>query len=378
MATQPVSLCGTVQSRLFWQSFSAAQHWQLYSGICNGSGGVARYYRFDRKVFAPVSNEITGYYISSMLGAYETSADRRYLDRARECGRYLVQEAWDEDTGAFPFEPAGPGQAGFTYFFDTGIILRALVSLWQTSNEAAYLHRALDTARAMWTDFVGADKIQPILTLPAKRPVHPTNSWSTNSGCYQLKAALGWHELGHATGDARWRKCYQHVLKKCLDEHYGFIDEDAQSADAMDKLHAYCYFLEGLLPAITEHTEYAADALATLRHGIRLVGQSLRFVSPVLLRSDVVAQLLRIRLYAAALGLQKLDEEHALEEASLISSFQAEHTDPKINGGFYFGREGGLQRPFVNPVSTAFCVQALALWDEYSNGELRPVTSKLI
>jgi len=34
------------------------------------------------------------------------------------------------------------------------------------------------------------------------------------------------------------------------------------------------------------------------------------------------------------------------------------------SGGFLFGHKHGDPLPFVNPVSTAFCVQALVLWQD--------------
>jgi hypothetical protein len=41
-----------------------------------------------------------------------------------------------------------------------------------------------------------------------------------------------------------------------------------------------------------------------------------------------------------------------------------------VNGGFYFGRKNGEWMPFVNPVSTVFASQALAMWDGADPGTL--------
>ena len=86
-------------------------------------------------------------------------------------------------------------------------------------------------------------------------------------------------------------------------------------------------------------------------------------------RSDVNAQLLRVRLIAHHLGVVSLDEAAAREEASRTASFQAlDAADPRIRGGFWFGRKGAQMLPFSNPVSTAFCLQALALWQDHQAG----------
>jgi len=80
-------------------------------------------------------------------------------------------------------------------------------------------------------------------------------------------------------------------------------------------------------------------------------------------RSDVYAQLLRIRLFADWNGAAPLDRQAAEKEAETLAGFQAASADPRIDGGFYFGRRGAEWLPYINPVSTAFAMQALALWE---------------
>ncbi len=88
----------------------------------------------------------------------------------------------------------------------------------------------------------------------------------------------------------------------------------------------------------------------------------MRELAPEFERSDVYAQLLRIRLYADAAGVEKLDRAAAEWEAGRLVEFAASAEDPRVDGGFYFGRAGDRWEPFINPVSAAFALQALALW----------------
>ena len=74
-------------------------------------------------------------------------------------------------------------------------------------------------------------------------------------------------------------------------------------------------------------------------------------------RSDVYAQLLRARMIGEAYGVAEIDESAAAYEAEQAASFQLP------SGGFLFGRKNGVPMSFVNPVSTAFCAQALAWWE---------------
>jgi hypothetical protein len=128
----------------------------------------------------------------------------------------------------------------------------------------------------------------------------------------------------------------------------------------MDRLHPYCYFLEALL--------YRAECAAVLASGIELVGRLLREISPQFERSDVCAQLLRVRLAAHHLGLVALDEAAAEEEAARVAKYQARSEDARLDGGFWFGRKGGEMMPYMNPVSTAFSLQALGLWERHRAG----------
>jgi hypothetical protein len=93
-------------------------------------------------------------------------------------------------------------------------------------------------------------------------------------------------------------------------------------------------------------------------------------IAPQFLRSDVMAQLLRVRIYADCAGAVPLDREVCRKEAALIREFQSFDPNPRLKGGFWFGHKDGANiLPFMNPVSTVFCYQALEMWDRYENGE---------
>jgi hypothetical protein len=86
-------------------------------------------------------------------------------------------------------------------------------------------------------------------------------------------------------------------------------------------------------------------------------------------RSDVYAQLLRVRVFADRLAGIAVDRTNAEHEARRIPEFQLAHHDPRYDGGYAFGRKAGAIVPHMNPVSTAFCSQALAMWSDYEAGE---------
>jgi hypothetical protein len=112
--------------------------------------------------------------------------------------------------------------------------------------------------------------------------------------------------------------------------------------------------------------------------GIGLTAAYLREIAPLFERSDVPAQLLRLRLYADAMNIAPLDRRAAEEEAARTAAFQLDSADPRVRSGFAFGRKAGELLPFVNPVSTAFCAQALEMWRQYQAGEFSGALEELI
>lgn len=337
----------------------AAGRWFLHSGIQEASGGVARYYRSDLGQNARASTEITGYAVSTLLFLHARGGDSAYLEAAVLAGHFLTRVAWDAKLATFPFELSdGPT---FAYFFDCGIIVRGLLSAWRVTGDAEYLEVATAAGRAMLADFPSDRGIHPILALPDKRPLPWEPRWSASPGCYQLKSAMAWQELFEATGVAEFQCGYETALKAALENDREFLPGESDRQRVMDRLHAYGYFLEGLAPVLDR-----PECAAAFRDGVDRAGKLLREIAPTFARSDVYAQLLRARLIGEARGVMPLDEAAAAHEAEQARGFQIG------SGGFLFGRKAGQPLPFVNPVSTAFCIQALAMWEQRELAELDP------
>jgi hypothetical protein len=343
----------------------SAAAWFLASGIQQPNGGVARYYRSDSHSYAAVSTEITGYAASVLTWLDEVGAGGECLEGAERAAGYLIR-IWDERSSTFPFEPVSNGNAAHAYFFDCGIIARGLLAVWRATRKAEYLEKAKECALSMAFDFMADEGMHPVLQLPEKEPVSYEPRWSRRPGCYQLKSAMAWVDLSEATGRAELISAYERMVAFSLANHGEFLPGDPADDKVMDRLHAYAYFLEGLLP-VAQRDE-SREAIAG---GIDRISEYLRKIAPVFARSDVYAQLLRLRLYADRLGIAPLDERSAAEEAGEIPKFQ-------IGGGFYFGAKNGTLLPFVNPVSTAFCVQALVMWEQFQRGEFEAAITSLV
>ena len=328
---------------------SRAGEWFLASGIQELSGGVARYHRTDLERNAPVSTEITGYTASALAWLHGLTGDPRYLGRARAAARFLA-DTWSTAGGAMPFELTAPA---FSYFFDSGIIVRGLLAVWRLTGDAALLDTAAAIGRHMAADHAADDGFHPILSLPGRQPIaRDPLRWSASTGCYQLKSAMAWLELSCATSEPAFREHYDRVLDASLAGYTSFLPGHPDRLRVMDRLHAFSYFLEGLLPMASD-----ARCRAVLADGIGRVSHHLRAIAPDFERSDVYAQILRVRILADRTGAIPLDRAAAQREAARLAEFQAH------DGGWNFGFQSGEWLPYRNPVSTAFAIQALALWE---------------
>jgi len=359
----------------FQNMLERAGSWFLRSGIQETNGGVARYYRSDLGKNARVSTEITGYAVSALIELHRRTGKEEYLDAALRAARFLTRSAWDARLATFPFEYSSNGDRppGFAYFFDCGIIVRGLLSAWRIARDQDLLDTAVAAGRGMLADFEAEGAIHPILTLPEKRPLAYETKWSASPGCYQLKSALAWFELAKETGERLFREAYDCAVRRGLESEQAFLPGSDNREKVMDRLHAYLYFLEGLLPVAT-----LPEAVRAYTAGIQRVAGYLRDIAPEFARSDVYAQLLRARIYGQAAGVVPVDSDAAEVEAREAARFQLQSDDVRIDGGFGFGRKAGAMLPFVNPVSTAFCVQALALWNDRTSNALPAEPASLI
>lgn len=338
--------------RILTPALTLAGEWLLKSGIQSPNGGVARYYRSDLERNQPISTEITGYAASGFVYLFEKTGEEVFAERARLTADFLIEQAWDRALKTFPFEFPGRPPA---YFFDCGIIVRGLLAVWRMSGNQRYLDAAVEGGKSMLRDFDAGDDFHPILELPSKTPAARDTRWSRSSGCYQLKAAMAWRELADATENKEFCRPFDRLLQFALIEQASFLPGSDDEHRVMDRLHAYSYFLEALV-------SYGHD----VREGVARLSGHLREIAPRFVRSDVYAQLLRVRL------LSDVGLEFAAEEARELERFQAsgDVADTRIAGGFYFGRKDGALLPYINPVSTVFAMQALEMWREHQAGRL--------
>ncbi len=310
-----------------------------------------------------MSTEISGYAAHILVFLYRSTKDSAYLEAAKRTASFLVDQAWDESLQIFPYEHPSPNAESrhLAFFFDSGIIIRGLIAVWKEVRENRFLEVAVAAAQEMSAFYSGQD-YHPILELPNKTPLPRGVQWSTSPGCYQAKSALAWWELAAITGDQKLRENYLSVIEFGRQTCGTFLAGADERLKVMDRLHAYCYFLEALSPLL-DRTEY----VKTYGEVMAETAGALRSLAPQFVRSDVYAQLLRARIRAS--HVIPVDTTAAREEATALVGFQSDNADPRFDGGFIFGKRGGVLSPHVNPVSTTFAIQALEMWHAFEAGD---------
>jgi len=356
--------------------YRAGLAWLAHSGIQKESGGVCRYYAADTGQYRNISTEITGYAIQ----AYATlppSGEPGLLSHALRAGQFLCYDTGDSPAGLLPFETPVSGfpPSGTAYFFDCGIVVRALLALWNTTSDPQWVERAERCATAMITHMSRVDgSFFPMADLGTLQSRCGEGRWSEEPHVHQLKVAMGFLALAETTGSTMFSKAADQLLAWALRNHELFLPGSEKPDEVADRLHAYCYFLEGLLPFLQRRLDCSQVLQGGITRVEKLAGETRRSLE----RSDVLAQLLRLRLLADYLGGFELDVSAASWEAESIPAFQLFTNDKKTNGAFSFGRREGRLEPHANPVSTIFCLQALRMWQDYHNGELRTTWAELI
>ena len=338
-------------------SLERAGRWFLDSGIQEPSGGVARFYLADSEKNKPVSTEITGYAASALAFLYCITKEDAYLDAARRAAHFLTDQAWDPALSIFPYEHSH-SPIWLTSSIPALLCAGCLPCGASPGSRNCSMSRLRRHRECCGISTRGATSI-PSSNCPRRRLAIAIVTGLVPLRCYQAKSALAWREVAEITGEASMRAAYFEMIAVSLEPSRDFLPGTDERPRVMDRLHAASYFLEALSPVLDRD-----DSVAAYRYTMDRITLYLRNIAPEFARSDVYAQLLRARIYAAA--VIPIDRDLAREEAEALAVFQ------RPDGGFWFGRRAGQMIPHVNPVSTAFAIQALEVWQALESGSPNP------
>jgi len=343
-------------------SVHAGLHWLLHSGVQDDGGAVSAGYRAQHREFTEISLEASALFICALLDAGE---DKEHREAAQRAGAFLMERAFDLTCDLFAVETEEGKLADLR---DNGALIEAFTALFLATKEVSYVECAERCGRAIQTRMTRVDgSLFPAYDLISQTPIQSIEGGASDSGLDQLKIAKALSGLGEAKGQHEFESTVTMMVKWALAHHEASRPRKQDPDEAMEALDGYCRFLEGLLP------QAAGDMMAgqTLQSGVLNVEEQLLTFGRELRRSDVVARLLRLRLYTDALGIAELDYAEAQAEAATLAEFQLQSMDPKADGGFAHERRLGRRGPEVDTGATAVALQALSMWEQAEEGAFR-------
>ena len=357
-------------------SIHSGLRWLTRSGIQDESGGLARYYRAAEDKYEGLSTAATGYFISGLLRCAEYPQETPPKEAAA-AGRILIEKAYDIEAELF-LSDLGPAESNprkWAYFFDCLIAIRALVDLWAATKNSAYLECAEKCGIGIKRNLSRMDgSFFPVHDIARDMPYEADEPWSLQAAVYHLKAMPIFLELSEATGLYEFKAMGQDLLKWTLKRYESFLEPDSDAERLMSRLHGYGYFLEGLLPEAGLDTECSR----AFQFGLLEIENVSQEIGHEYHRCDVIAQLLRLRIYADRLGIMELDYQQAGNEAAAIEELQMQSADPKVDGGFAFALKASVPVEHYNPATAVVAIQALQMWDQASGGSFRQGWETLI
>ena len=361
--------------------------WLLNSGIQNVDGrqdiigGFNSWYDPEKKLYPYIYSEITGYGITTLLYFYSISGEKLFLDRAELAANWLINSALHHHGAVstrfyYPHvSTADPysSQEETLVAFDNGMVIFGVCKLYQITGKKKYLHFAqkigeflLDLQRPNYS-------IYAIYNYKTKEKVDTPVKWSTQTGAFHAKVAMGLWELYQICKRRRFLEA-----SKMLCEHsLLFQTESGRFITFRDTgfshAHPHCYTAEGLLfigyktgnnlfiKAAYEATKWLM-AQQENNGGISSIYFN-KSEHNHYQRSDAIAQITRLVNILTGLRFRfpQLDSRNSKFVKRILEFQKIDPDKIRIHGGLRFGQdEDGNSYPHINSWCSMFAFQALA------------------
>ena len=356
--------------------------WMLNSGIQNISGkhtgGFNGWYDLDKKLYPFVYSEITGYGINALLFFNSLAHSLTFVQRAKLAARWIIDSAMHDCGGvrtrAYNIDPDKmySFDDNVLYVFDNGMVLSGLVNLYMATKKEEYLKAATNIGNFLLSMQKNDGFFYAAYDANNNIQIDSQDKWSSQSGSYHTKLAIGLVDLYNATKDETFlnstlRIC--NVSLKLQEKNGRFITQQNEKSTHM---HPHCYSAEGLIytgSAIGENKfiQSAANAIKwVLENQLPDGGVPCKFIDGKFVtheRSDTLAQVLRLSLYLRSIGLIK--EDTKIEELkNRLLRFQKTEGDQA--GGFFYGTElDGTRRNHINSWCSMFAIQSLSMYSHF-------------
>ena len=370
------------------KSLDLSISWLEESGIQNTkqsklNGSVNAWYDPNSKKYSFVYSEINGYFMTMMVFLYKRTGDIKYLEKGLKSAKWLISNAQEKNGGfrcLFLIDKSSSHshKKNQIYSFDNGIILNGLVALYKETKKAFLIKSAKKCAS--WIINYCIDKnclVKPVYEIDENKFFESDKEWSTTSGSYHSKIAIGLANLYTVIKN----KIYIHSAIKICNTSLKFQERNGRFVSFPFKggtnAHPHCYSAEGLwvLGTFLKKKKYlfaskkAKDWILSKQNQFgRIPRLFLIESSNFNERIDSIAQTIRLVLLTQKQKKMSINEKNKLKKLVkiLINYQNPEAKNLKERGAFKWGKySSGKFSNHSNSWVTFFAIQALYFYKDF-------------
>ena len=363
-----------------------AKRWLMNSGIQNidnsqpESGSINAWFDPELKKYSFAYSEITGYGITAFIFLNRIFHEARLIEKAIMAAEWLQNNSVHSKIKGYrcrfdlekkEFSPEN------VCSFDNAMCLNGIVNLYKETKKSKYL----DEGRRI-ADFLIEKMQKPDGSFHVRfdgltcEPVHSYKTWSTQSGSFHAKNAIGLLNLFSITQE----KKYKEAAIKIAEWARNLQQDDGRFITHMKEgfthAHPHCYSVEamfaiGILCGRKDFIDSAVKGAEFLMSMQLESGGISCFYNGEMLpyeRADALAQTIRLWIIGAKYGL-KLDNKKIEAAVSRLKSFHRGNYEAKeVKGCFVYGYdEEGKKLEHANSWVTMFSLQSLYMYGQFKN-----------
>ena len=373
--------------------FNDSVKWLLYSGISIKDGpkrgAVYGWKNLNPASYPFVYNEITGYAITSFLYIFSELGQPEALQAAKDSANWLVENLHGSSSNLLAAgEIANDGfnekgdLSNLMYAFDNGMVIIGLLNLYKATKGPNLLTYAQNMAKSLIERFFDGSKLIAVLDNlynPIINNKSCSTKWSTISGAYHCKLALGLLDLSILTNNDFYSRISKLLCKFAqeLQKPDGRIITNPNLENVIH-LHPHLYACEGLLySGIKQRDE------GCIKAGLKGTIWAMNQVNPStgglprhtgkesIEQSDCTAQLLRLLILCRS-QIEESIEKPSYHVDNIIEKLHSRLLDFYITEG---EDQGGIRYHISLDTACSWCtmftMQALQLWNRRKEFEER-------
>lgn len=328
----------------------SAKKWLLVSGIQNVSqdhntisGSFNSWYDTENKNYGFLYPEITGYAITTFLYLNHLEGGNISLVRRAElAAEWIINQAIHERGGVdarYYYDPVTNSihGNGMIYTFDNGIVLCGITNLYKQIKRQEYF-KAIEKIRIILDNMQKPDRsFYAIYDSKTGELVDSPEKWSTQSGSYHAKLAIGFLNLYSITEDVVYKNIAQKICENTLKNQQKDGRFVTYKRENNTHMHPYCYSAEGFLFAglhLNENKFIKSATNATkwlLDNQLDNGGIPCLYISDEFIpyeRSDVLAQTLRLAVILSSIHVLGDEyESNIIKLMNRLCDFQCKNNE---------------------------------------------------